>query len=524
MNPTAPTASTYDELPYDSHAYPQAHPSRLAVVATLFGLNPPPVETCRVLELGCAAGGHLVPMAEALPRGEFVGVDLSARQVGEGAALVKQLGLKNVTLRHAGITEVDDSYGKFDYVVAHGVFSWVPDAVRRKILDICSRNLNPNGVAYVSYNTYPGWHMRGMIRDMMRYHAMRFASPQQRTQQARALLDFLAQSVRQEGPYTVLLKTELEKIRHQSDSYLYHDHLEEVNDPVYFHQFVELAHAHGLRYLGEARVTTMVTGNFGPDVEKTLEAIAADQIQREQYMDFVRNRMFRETLLVPAAAKPNWSIDAESIRRLHVASAAKAVGPAEPDVRSEAAVQYRTRTGLSISTTRPLLKAAMRVLAEHSPASVPFDELFRQARELTGGGPDAEDFRGLALALLNSYISSDLFDLYAVPVVAARVPGEKPEVPRTARELAAHGVPVVPTRRHESLRLSDLERRLVPLLDGTRDREALADRLTERAVTGDLTVEKEGKRVTDPAEVKAALASVLPGVLNNLAASALLIG
>src|SRR5437762_7081549 len=224
--PPAPPVNTYDEMPYEGHAYAQTHPSRLAVVATLFGLDPPPVETCRVLELGCASGGNLIPMAEGLPGATFAGIDLSTRQVTEGQQFIEKLGLTNLTLRHASITDVDESFGKFDYVLAHGVFSWIATDVRERLLDVCAKHLAPGGVAYVSYNTYPGWHMRGMIRDMMQYHATRFATPQLRVQQARALLDFLAQSVRQEGPYSVLLKTELENIRHQADHYLYHEHLE----------------------------------------------------------------------------------------------------------------------------------------------------------------------------------------------------------------------------------------------------------------------------------------------------------
>ncbi|MBN9521961.1 class I SAM-dependent methyltransferase [bacterium] len=198
-------SNSYDEVPYESHPYAQTHPSRLAVVARLFGLDPPPVETARVLELGAAAGGNLVPVAEAFPRARCVGIDLSARQVADGDAFIKQLGLTNVELRHASITDVDDAYGTFDYVICHGVFSWVPTAVRDAILDVCAKRLAPNGVAYVSYNTYPGWHMRGMIRDMMRYHAMRFPDAKTRVGQARALLDFLAQSNRQEGAYSALL-------------------------------------------------------------------------------------------------------------------------------------------------------------------------------------------------------------------------------------------------------------------------------------------------------------------------------
>ncbi|MBY0514301.1 MAG: class I SAM-dependent methyltransferase, partial [Gemmataceae bacterium] len=386
--PTVTPSNSYDEVPYESHPYAQTHPSRLHVVAALFGLNPTPVETCRVLELGAAGGGNLIPMAEGLPNAWFAGVDLSARQVSDGERMIHQLGLKNVSLRHASILDVDDTYGRFDYVVCHGVFSWVPTAVRDKILAICAKHLTPDGVAYVSFNTYPGWHMRGMIRDMMRYHAMRFDTPTQRTQQARALLDFLAQSVRQEGPYSVLLKTELETLRHQADHYLYHEHLEEVNDPVYFHQFVELARASGLRYLGEARIGTMVTGNFGAEIEKTLRQLAPDQIQTEQYMDFLRNRMFRETLLVPEASVPNWEIKPEVIRRLHLSSSARPAPNQTADLNPDVSVQYQTRSGMTLSTGKPLLKAAMQVFAERWPGTVPFDELAREARARLGGPAD----------------------------------------------------------------------------------------------------------------------------------------
>src|SRR5262245_31918292 len=208
------TGNSYDEVPYDSYPYPQTHPSRLATVATLFGMNPPPVGNCRVLELGCAGGGNIIPMAEGLPESEFVGIDLSGRQIADAQQIARTLGLSNITLRHASILDVDESYGPFDYVICHGVFSWVPDVVREKILDICAKHLTPQGVAYVSYNTYPGWHMRGMIRDMMRFHALRFADARAQVKQARALLDFLAKSAPKDGgAYSALLRSELEALR-----------------------------------------------------------------------------------------------------------------------------------------------------------------------------------------------------------------------------------------------------------------------------------------------------------------------
>src|SRR5262245_13581209 len=70
-----------DSVPYESHPYVQTHPSRLFVVGTLFGTRPTPVQRCRVLELGCAAGGNLIPMADALPESEFIGIDASERAI-----------------------------------------------------------------------------------------------------------------------------------------------------------------------------------------------------------------------------------------------------------------------------------------------------------------------------------------------------------------------------------------------------------------------------------------------------------
>ena len=524
--------SSYDEVPYESHPFSQTHPSRLFALGTLFGLRPTPVQRCRVLELACAGGGNLMPMADYLPDSEFVGIDLSAKQIQDGQSIAGRLGLKNLTLKVADILDVDAAYGTFDYVIAHGVFSWVPTPVRQKILDICAQRLAPNGIAYVSYNTYPGWHMRGMIRDMMRYHSGRFQQPAERVRQARALLDFLAQSVRQDSPYSLMLKSELETIRTQADHYLYHEHLEEVNEPLYFHQFAEMAKAKGLKYLGEARIGTMVTGNFGPDIEKTLRVLASDQIQSEQYMDFLRNRMFRETLLCKGTSTPNWTVSPDSLRGLHVASFARplpAEGQTTVTLTDESPVAYRSHSGMSMTTTRPLLKCAMGVLNEAFPATVPFDALRRQARERLGGAVPgdqaqaAEDTKLLAVGLLNCYMSSDLIELHGMPITFARTPGERPVALPLARILAEK-TGAISNRRHEVVKLNELDRHLIPMLDGTNDRAALVDKLTEVALAGQINVRKEEQPLTDAADIKAALASIIDQALANVARMSVLVG
>jgi len=520
-------AKSYDDVPYESHPFAQTHPNRLATVATLFGLRPVPVHRCRVLELGGASGGNLAPMADELRESQFVCIDYSPRQIEEGNRLVETLGLKNLELKYASILDVDESYGMFDYIICHGVYSWVPSNVQEKIHEICSKNLNLNGVAYISYNTYPGWHMRGMIRDMMRYHAERFTAAKVRTRQARALLDFLSQSVKQEGSaYAVLLKQELETLRHQADHYLFHEHLEEVNEPVYFYQFAERAMAKGLQYLGEARVGTMVLSNFGPDIEKTLRMLATDQIQVEQYMDFLRNRMFRETLLVHNKVQPNWAVQPEVLRRFLVGS--PAVPVTEPvDLNDNQNTSFKSPSGMSMATNQPLLKAAMSVMRERWPIAMPFDELRAKSRELLGGTPSTEtvqkDQSMLALGLLNCYMGSDLVEFHTYQQSFTKTVSEMPITTKIAR-MQAPNSQMVTNRRHEVVRLNDLDRQLLPLCDGEHTRDMMVEKLLKVTLDGALNVQQDNQSLTDPEKIRTALKGVLEPSLAGLGRHALLIG
>src|ERR1700676_853813 len=162
--------SSYDELRYPGRFYPQASIERMATLATLYGLAPPSVQGCRVLELGCGAGGHLIPLAYALPESEFLGVDLSEVSVGRAKDVAAKLGLKKLQFKAEDLGAFPADAGIFDYIIAHGVFSWIPPEIQEKLLEICSRHLAPKGVAYVSYNTYPAGHLRRIPRHLRRFH------------------------------------------------------------------------------------------------------------------------------------------------------------------------------------------------------------------------------------------------------------------------------------------------------------------------------------------------------------------
>src|SRR5262249_13566455 len=214
-------------------------------------------------EVGCGRGGNLIPIAVNLPQSRFVGVDLSARQIADGQKVVSALGLTNIELKPISISDVDADLGMFDYILCHGVYSWVPAEVQDKILEICRDHLNPQGIAYISYNTFPGWHTRAVIREMLCYHTQQFEEPSDRIREARGLLTFLVRSAEShEAAFNAMMREELAVLAATPDTYLLHEHLEDYNEPLYFHQFVDRAAEKNLQYLGEAQLRSMLPSHL----------------------------------------------------------------------------------------------------------------------------------------------------------------------------------------------------------------------------------------------------------------------
>ena len=223
--PGESSSDSYNRIPYPSYPYSQTHPDHLAALGILTGISPEPVNNCRILDLGCASGGNLIPIAYSLPGSECLGIDFSEDAINRAKESASKLPLDNITFLEMDFANIDRSLGKFDYIIAHGIFSWVSKEVQKVLLSTCKELLSPNGIAYFSYNVYPGWHMRGMIRDMMCYHAERFDEPATRIAQARGLLDFLAKNASQDTAYGKLLAGEVDILKDHEDGYLFHDHL-----------------------------------------------------------------------------------------------------------------------------------------------------------------------------------------------------------------------------------------------------------------------------------------------------------
>lgn len=519
-------STSYDEFPYSDNCFPYTHPDHLAAVATLHGLAPPPVRNCRVLELGCARGGNLIPMALGLPDGRFMGIDLSSRQIAEGRAIIEKLGLRNIDLQSLSITDVDESFGLFDYIVCHGVYSWVPEHVRDKILAICSENLVPSGVAYVSYNTYPGWYERGMVRELMAYHVRNSKEALDRVERARAFLEELVQVMATEtSSYARIIRSEGEFLRGASNTYVYHEHLEETNQPMYFHEFIGRARAKGLSFLAEARTPGLID-NLSPEARSAIDHWASDAVTREQYLDFLCNRTFRRTLLCHEATDRRPPGLSEVLASMTISTGLKPVSPT-PDVVSDAPEQFcRPEGAETVTTNNPLTKAALITLYEAQCRSLPFHTLWDGVRSKLGSrlyeiATEEEGKANLGESLLRCF-GSGLLDFHVYPPRFASEPGQRPVASPLAR-LQAEEEESVTNLRGRSVQLDEFHRLVLRLLDGTRDQSQLLAQIRSLFLGGEFTIEQGGQPVRDPAMIKAMIAPEIEPTIRRLAGLALLV-
>ncbi len=524
---------SYDDLPYPSLCYAQSHPDRLATLAMLLGMTPSPVNQCRVLELGCACGGNLLPMAHELPDSTFVGIDSSIRQIDEAQSAAATLNLQNITFKHMDIVEIGANFGKFDYIIAHGVYSWVPPNVQEKVLEICKQNLSPQGVAYVSYNTFPGWHMLLMVREMMLYHTRGIDDPHQRADEARSLIGFLADSIPATenqaygaffGSYKDMRSTQLSGLGLWDDVALLHDELEKINDPIYFYQFAERAARHGLQYLAESDFPKVLPTGFSDEALGYLRRVAKNTIEMEQYMDFLRNRTLRLTLLCHEDVALDRTLRPDRLTGIYVASLARPV-VADPDTKTPEVERFQGSDGAVFSTDHPITAAALRYLAEISPQAVSFDVLLSEScSRLKIDTPGPQDVQVLAASLLQAFCySMQLVELHVyAPSLVVNVT-DRPVASHLAR-FQAQDSHRVANLRHERVELDSLSRLILPYLDGQLDRPALLEILVKFAEEGKVSLQENGERVKDPVRLREMLTQELDRTLQWLARAALLVG
>lgn len=296
----------YSELGYKSMPFPYTTPATLEAYAALVGISAPNPKTARVLELGATYGGNIISQALFNPDATFVGIELSQEQVEKGNEVIANAGLTNVSLIQSDIASIGSEIGTFDYIIAHGVYSWVDDGVKDALLRLMDEHLAEDGIAYVSYNTYPGWHTMEEVRQLMMF------SNRDKTQfnhKEKVLHGKMIGSIvgSQILKYDNLKERNskflgaLRSVMQKDEYYVGHDHLEPNNDPVYFYQFNDHLGAHNLAYLCDADLTLSMVRSFDADIADMLDKLAPnDHVAQEQYLDFMLDTTFRKSIICKA--------------------------------------------------------------------------------------------------------------------------------------------------------------------------------------------------------------------------------
>lgn len=295
--------NTYNELVYKSNPFSYATARKVEAYATLYGLNPTDSRKARILELGSSFGGNILTQALYNPDNYYVGVDLSEEQVNIGKKFIEQLGLKNIELHQKDILEIDEDFGKFDYVISHGVFSWVPDVVKEKMIWICNHNLNENGVAYLSYNTLPGWKEGEKIREMMLYVNKYFPEKEQgeKVRRGKVFMEIIAEQMKLYPNISERKKNFIElaeSIIKMDDYYIGHEHLEVFNDPMYLYQFVEMLEKEDLQYITDIDLRLSYSGIYRNETKEKIQQLSlGDNVIKEQVLDYLLDTQFRKSVI-----------------------------------------------------------------------------------------------------------------------------------------------------------------------------------------------------------------------------------
>jgi methyltransferase-like protein/SAM-dependent methyltransferase len=467
-------AEAYDRVPYPSAAFPQTHPDRLAVIATLHGMHPPDAEHCRVLELGCGDGGNLIPMAYGLPSCTFVGVELAPKPVEAAEERIRRTRLTNIRVQQLDLMEVGGDFGEFDYIIAHGVYAWVPEPVQEKIMSICQANLAANGVAFVSYNTNPAGHVRQALREIVHFHESRGSRQGSRADGARLAIGAILKAAEPDSAWKALLEREFKQHYDRDDSFVYHDDLSDWFSTVSLSAFARRAAGHDLQYLGEAELADFLEPDLTAETLAALKALSKDDaLAFKQYLDFAQYRRFRRTLLCHAKIPLARENALEQITRLLVAS------PLRSDAKQvDGTVEFSDfRSPARIKTNNPVMIAAMRRLEKIWPRAEKFAELETAVLGQTPEGLRSEVSRELAKAFVELG-ANNLVEFRTCHLPLAEGVAEKPTASLLGRLMVAESG-LVTTLLHANVKLEDAEaRRLLALLDGTHDRQALADSLS----------------------------------------------
>jgi SAM-dependent methyltransferase len=371
-------ANPYDELPYKSFPIDWTAPERLAVVSLLHGGPRPPLQHYRVLDLGCGNGANVLRLAYYRRQATFVGVDGAASQIELANVRKSALGLSNLEFIHTDFRTANQRLsGQFDYILAHGIFSWVSQEIRDALLELFAERLRPGGLLYLNYNTRPGWNVRGLVREFLLAQTAGERSLRARAELAKQIAaKVVAALAAVEHHYSQLLANEFRFVGEGDDSWVGHEFLAEYNFPYWRSEFLELARRYHLEYVADADFNYN-SGRVPEELMPRLEIAQITGRSLEDTVDLLCYRQLHSPILTPGP----WRRELPGIAEfadLFVASCLK-LSPPSPTASHTI---FKHPSGYEVEAKEGFMQSALTKLQAGWPRGLRVRETFTDVQQV----------------------------------------------------------------------------------------------------------------------------------------------
>jgi SAM-dependent methyltransferase len=423
-----PIHQLYQNQAYPPMSHPLSDPAVSAVAARMVGLQTPEPRSARILEIGCCSGHHLIPLARRWPEARFTGIDLAETSIDEARERAAAAGVGNIDFLAADLMDFEPEDGPFDFIIAHGFFSWVPDEVKAALLVFCRKHLALSGIATVSFNLECGWLPRLPVIAKVR------AIQQAGGGDIVSSLGVLRMVTEPASPEIAIIDDMLAK----GPAILAFDDFGPVNDPWPLDRFVRAAANAGLRWLGESDPGENVPAALDDAEIRSIRQHAKDPLTLQTAMDEAAGRTFRSGVLCRDDAPVLGRMPAPAVLDLHL------------------------RAGRTAED--PFAKELHRVIGSFAAASVPAEKIFVES-----GGENPELFaRQILTGITRGWISPRI-----EAVDFNRDPPEFPKLDAFRLLCARRGLPLVDAL-HKPCAFPAGHFQVLAAMDGSRSREELA--------------------------------------------------
>jgi len=454
---------------------------RILSISHLFGFKTA-FGSLKILEIGCGDGIRLLAAAEQNPNNVYVGISDCSDAIHKGQHLLEELSSKNISLYDISLESFLEANSiLFDLIIVNNVYSWVDQTSQIILLNILDKYLSANGLAFIDYNTMPGWHMQNALRGMIQHHVQSYADKQEKIKQAKSFIRFLKDNSTSGKEEKDLLIYEITAVERLSDTILYREFISEHNWPVYFSNMVGRLNSFNLAYIADYDLKTMSSQDMPKDAQDAL-LLSPNLVESEQYMDFFRNRRGRKSIVcrADAAISSQSGLDPTKLYDMYLSANNLLISNNVNDLCNSEPLNLNIGGEFSLTVTDPLVKVALKMLSDHSPGQLSFNNLLTSSAEclnIAGCGGKIEEQKEILayqLLLLFSCLTARTIEVAANKRNIASYVHHSPKASKLARFMASSSGPIINLNLC-AVDLDDNERLILGLLDGSLSYSEIVD-------------------------------------------------